>query len=85
MEFWQDGVSLGTASNSGKDFVDTNASQAPYIGQAGDSSQYLDGALDELSIWNRRLTDSEISTLYNSGTGQVISDGMSKSWQEIGA
>ena len=72
LEFWQDGVSLGTASNSGKDFVDTNASQAPYIGQAGDSSQYLDGALDELSIWNRRLTDSEISTLYNSGTGIVI-------------
>ena len=85
LEFWQDGVSLGTASNSGKDFVDTNASQAPYIGQAGDSSQYLDGALDELSIWNRRLTDAEIATLYNSGTGQVIVDGMSKSWQEIGA
>jgi len=85
LEFWQDGTSLGTASNSGKDFVDTNASQAPYIGQAGDSSQYLDGALDELSIWNRRLTDSEISTLYNSGTGQVIADGMSVSWEEIGA
>ena len=72
LEFWQDGTSLGTASNSGKDFVDTNASQAPYIGQAGDSSQYLDGALDELSIWNRRLSDSEIATLYNSGTGIVI-------------
>jgi len=85
LEFWQDGTSLGTASNTGKDFVDTNASQAPYIGQAGDSSQYLDGALDELSIWNRRLSDSEISTLYNSGTGQVIADGMSKSWEEIGA
>jgi hypothetical protein len=72
LEFWQDGVSLGTASNSGKDFVDTNASQAPYIGQAGDSSQYLDGALDELSIWNRRLSDSEIATLYNSGTGLAV-------------
>ena len=80
LEFWEDGTSLGTASNSGKDFVDTNASQAPYIGQAGDSSQWLSGQLDELSIWNRRLSDSEISTLYNSGTGKVI-----EIWQEIGA
>ena len=85
LEFWEDGTSLGTASNSGKDFVDNNASQAPYIGQTGVSTQWLSGQLDELSIWNRRLSDSEISTLYNSGTGQVIPDGMSKSWQEIGA
>jgi hypothetical protein len=83
LEYWEDGVSLGTTSNSGKVFSDTDASFAPYIGQAN-SDQYLDGALDELSIWNRRLTDSEISTLYNSGTGQVIADGMSKSWEEIG-
>jgi hypothetical protein len=71
LEYWQDGVSLGTTSNSGKVFSDTDASFAPYIGQAN-SDQYLDGALDELSIWNRRLSDSEIATLYNSGTGLAV-------------
>ena len=33
---------------------------------------YLDGNLDELSVWSRALTASEISTLHNSGSGKAI-------------
>ena len=71
LEYWQDGVSLGTTSNTGKVFSDTNASFAPYISQA-DAGQWLNGQLDNLNIWDRRLSDAEIATLYNSGTGIVI-------------
>ena len=33
---------------------------------------YYNGQADELGIWNRSLTDSEISDLYNGGTGIVF-------------
>jgi hypothetical protein len=33
------------------------------------TSDYLNGDLDEVAFWNRRLSDAEVSTLYNSGTG----------------
>lgn len=37
---------------------------------ANDSgSQVYDGEIDELGIWNRALTDSEATYLYNSGSG----------------
>lgn len=32
----------------------------------------LNGLLDEVAIWGRALSDSEIATLYNGGTGQAI-------------
>lgn len=37
--------------------------------QTVQSSQTLNGALDEVGIWNRALTQSEVSQLYNGGTG----------------
>jgi hypothetical protein len=74
LQYWQDGVSLGTTSNTGKVFSDTNATYAPMLGAETTSSpeQDLNGQIDNLNIWNRRLSDAEIATLYNSGTGIVI-------------
>jgi len=69
MEIWEDGVSMGSASNSGKDFVDTNATKALYFGQTGASSQYLNMTIDEAAIWSRRLSDTEIALVHNSGSG----------------
>jgi hypothetical protein len=34
-----------------------------------EASYYWDGNLDEVGIWNRALTDGEVASLYNSGTG----------------
>ena len=34
-----------------------------------DSSGFFNGTIDEIGIWNRTLTDSEVSDLYNGGTG----------------
>lgn len=33
------------------------------------SGDYYDGTLDEMGIWSRQLSDAEITSLYNSGTG----------------
>jgi hypothetical protein len=33
------------------------------------TTDYLNGDLDEVAMWNRRLSDAEVSTLYNSGAG----------------
>ena len=72
LEMWEDGSSMGTASNSGMDFVDTNASQAAYQAQAGNSEQFGNFNIEEFSVWSRRLSDSEIAELYNSGDGLAI-------------
>ena len=36
------------------------------------NSEYWKGWMDEMGIWQRVLTTSEISTLYNSGKGKII-------------
>ena len=40
-----------------------------YIGSRGGSSYFLDGTLDEVGIWSRALSSTEISDLWNSGNG----------------
>ncbi len=40
------------------------------IGKFADgSSNYFDGKIDEVGIWNRNLTATEVTQLYNGGTG----------------
>lgn len=34
-----------------------------------DGGAFLDGKLDEIGIWNRVITPTEVTTLYNGGTG----------------
>ena len=42
------------------------------IAQRGDSNQYCDAELDELSFWNRTLTGTDVTALYNSGGGKAV-------------
>lgn len=39
------------------------------IGSRGDGGDAMDGMVDEIGVWNRSLTATEIAVLYNSGTG----------------
>ena len=39
------------------------------IGIYGETNQGLNGAVDEVGVWNRALTQAEINTLYNGGSG----------------
>lgn len=53
-----------------------NSSNGFAIGasNAGSGGNFFDGIIDEVGIWNRRLTDAEIDELYNSGAGITYSD-----------
>jgi hypothetical protein len=39
------------------------------IGRAAADGENFDGVIDEIGIWDRALTASEVSTLYNGGVG----------------
>ena len=49
-----------------------NAARIGKIGEMNDRGD-LAGLISEFSIWNRVLTDTEVTTLYNSGVGKAIS------------
>jgi len=56
-------VFIGTAVNS------NNLNSTPNIGFRNNRTQYFHGLIDELSIWNKVLSTSERTALYNSGYG----------------
>jgi len=43
--------------------------QRLFFGVRFTSSDYLNGDLDEVAMWSRRLSDAEVNTLYNNGAG----------------
>lgn len=55
-----DTSSLSSVKNSNSDFV---------IGSQNGSFWYFDGVIDEFGVWSKPLTSTEITDLYNSGSG----------------
>ena len=47
----------------------TSANPTLYLGSARDFGQKIRGKIDEFGVWNRALSDSEITQLYNMGAG----------------
>ena len=43
-----------------------------YIGSAAGSSSFFDGSIDDIAVWDSALSQSDITAIYNSGSG--ISD-----------
>jgi hypothetical protein len=72
-----DGVQVG--SNT---YAFNIANNGVNFGKTPWNSDYGDVKLDEMTIWNRVLTTSEISLLYNSGTGATVDT--ASSWKEKG-
>ena len=67
-------LTVAAGSNDGKWIGDTtiNAGRLTAIGTikyAGTNYRYMDGILDEYGIWDRDLTNDEVTALYNSGNG----------------
>jgi hypothetical protein len=46
---------------------DTSSNGDVYFGQHGGSSQYFDGSVDDIRIYNRGLSANEVAALYSSG------------------
>lgn len=61
-----DGV-LNKNSTIPSDIIITNSQL--YFGSNAGSSEFYKGKIDELGIWNRSLSNSEILELYNGGSG----------------
>jgi hypothetical protein len=43
--------------------------QRLFFGTRYTAADYLDGSLDEVAMWSRRLSDADVNTLYNDGNG----------------
>lgn len=61
-------TTLSYVTRSG--FPQVRIGQRPVSGPAGPGDYVFDGAIDELSIWARGLTNSDIALLFNSGSGR---------------
>lgn len=68
IELWVDGVSRGTTATSGSI---TSSWPAPFgIGYRPDGLDgYVDGGIDQVCLWSKKLSNTEIADLYNSGSG----------------
>jgi len=72
VNFYLDGVPAGTFPQQGT-FGITN-SQPVRIGTRADGYSYFNGLIDELSIYNRALSSTEIASIYNAGSGGKLHD-----------
>lgn len=71
--YFLNGVADGTTTNSGalsNVTASFNVGRRSYTGYEG----YFDGIIDELGIWGKILSSTEITDLYNSGSGQTMVD-----------
>ena len=59
----------------------SNAAYALHVGGMSGFTGDLNGGISEMSIWNRVLTTSEQTSLYNSGSGKEINSDV---WKEEG-
>lgn len=63
VSLWIDSAHIGSMSKGdGIDSTDTE------IGRGSTAGNYFDGLIDEVGFWNRTITATEISDIYNSGS-----------------
>ncbi|MEK6919264.1 MAG: LamG domain-containing protein, partial [Nanoarchaeota archaeon] len=67
--FYFDGIVAGTSSGVDGDFTNTNNL---YVGKDNQISDAMNGSIDELAIWNRSLSASEIYNLYLNGQSRFF-------------
>lgn len=68
MNMYVDGVLVKTEPNDGDVPSNSNAAVPMQLGGYGDAIPFT-GDLDEMSIWNRVLTPTDVSLLYDGGAG----------------
>lgn len=75
MELYLDGTSVASNANTGN-VVTPTVSPEPFLGArnlgAGGTDAYFNGTIDEVGIWSKSLSTTEISDLYNGGNGQTM-------------
>lgn len=66
VDFYQNGALLNTGTGAG---TLQNTTQTFRIGNDGTFGQFFPGRVDSVGMWSCALTASQVSTLYNSGSG----------------
>lgn len=62
-----DGTSVGTVASSGNGF--SGSSTEFSIGRLWNNTNYPNAMFDEVGIWSRAITSTEVTSLYNAGAG----------------
>lgn len=68
-KFYQDGSQLGTTQTSATGGPKDTATSLVVGRDAVDGTNYYDGIVDEMGMWSRELSSSEVTELYNGGNG----------------
>lgn len=68
-EFYINGSNASVTKTSNLSMTQTSTTRTLRVGAEVSSSNVADGLIDELGVWSRALTSSEITELYNSGAG----------------
>ena len=77
--FFRSGNTVGLIIDNGEPAIQTEISAFPRVGEmfrigAHESGYPFTGTIDEVGKWNRVLSATEISTLYNGGAGLPLED-----------
>ena len=65
-----DGTSISFSTNANSLTGSISNSTTAKVGAFVVGSQYFNGILDEVGVWNKELSSSEVTELYNSGAGK---------------
>jgi hypothetical protein len=71
MYLYQDGTLVDSASWSGIAYDTTTYIRIGTYNAAGTDQNFWDGSMDELGLWERALSPTEVADLYNSGSGKT--------------
>jgi len=70
LKFYQDGTQLSVSQGAGAVPASLQSPAADFLmGRFIGLGRYYPGTIDEVGVWDKALTSSEITELYNSGTG----------------
>jgi len=61
--------SLDVVRTTAVTWTATGVNRSPRLGSKYNSTKFVNGVIDEVGIWDRELTASEVTELYNSGAG----------------
>ena len=80
LTLYHNGVSVGTQSASGSI---TNTTEAFYIGNLlfQTTNFYLDGKMDDVALWSKSLSASEVTALYNNCNIDINASGLELAYE----
>jgi len=88
VEVYVNGTSIGTASLSITDASPGRTAEFTLAQEAAGTANEYKGSMDEMGVWTRALSATEVSQLYNSGAGlpyplSVTNGGTSTAWLQF--